>query len=50
MLHWWLIPLILAACLLLWGFYLLLRREGGSGERTTGRTLVDKPDEAPPQE
>jgi hypothetical protein len=45
MLHWWLIPLLVAMLALLWAFYMVLKRYGGSGVRTEGRTLVDKPDE-----
>ncbi len=50
MLHWWLIPILVAVFLALWGFYMLLRSQGGSGVRTEGRTLVDKPGEEPPPE
>jgi len=51
MLHWWLIPALLVFAVLLWAFYALLKRQGGSGVRTDGRTLVDKPDdENPPTE
>ncbi len=47
MLHWWLIPLIIAFLLGLWIFYLVIGRSGGTGERTEGRTLVDTPEEQP---
>lgn len=50
MLHWWLIPAAVIVLLVLWVFYLILRRQGGSGERTEGRTLVDKPGEEPSQD
>lgn len=51
MLHWWLIPLLLALVVVLWVFYGVIKRQGGSGLRTDGRTLVDKPDEdSPPLE
>ncbi|HLH53887.1 MAG TPA: hypothetical protein VKY92_09760 [Verrucomicrobiae bacterium] len=48
MLHWWLIPLLVALAILLWAFYGLVRSQGGAGVRTDGRTLVDKPDEDEP--
>lgn len=48
MLHWWLIPLLVALGVLLWAFYMLVRIQGGSGIRTEGRTLLDKPDEENP--
>ena len=48
MLHWWLIPLLVAMIVLLWAFYMILGHHGGTGVRTEGRTLVDKPDEENP--
>jgi hypothetical protein len=30
-------------------FYAVIRMRGGSGERTDGRTLFDKPEEGPPE-
>lgn len=51
MLHWWLIPLLVLLALALWSFYGVIKHQGGSGVRTEGRTLVDKPDdESPPFE
>jgi len=51
MLHIWLIPVLLVFVVIIAAFYLLLKFKGGSGARTEGRTLVDKPDEeAPPFE
>lgn len=51
MLHWWLIPLMAALVIILWAFYSVLKHQGGTGVRTEGRTLVDKPsDESPPFE
>jgi hypothetical protein len=51
MLNWWLIPLLVALGIILWAFYSLLKHQGGTGIRTEGRTLVDKPtDETPPLE
>ncbi len=50
MLHWWLIPALILLGLLLWAFYLVVRSQGGSGVRTEGRTLVDKPEEENPPE
>lgn len=48
MLHWWLVPLLVALGVLLWAFYIVIRNQGGAGARTDGRTLVDKPDEEEP--
>ena len=45
MLDWWLFPLLVAMGLVLWIFYATMRNRGGSGVRTDGRTLVDKPDD-----
>ncbi len=51
MLHVWLIPALIVALLVVLGFYLVVRSTGGSGERSEGRTVLDKPDdENPPQE
>ncbi len=50
MLHWWLIPVLGLFLVALWVFYLFLKAKGGTGVRTEGRTLVDKPDEEPPFE
>ncbi len=51
MLHVWLIPALIIFALVVLGFYLLVRYQGGSGVRTEGRTLLDKPeDENPPEE
>lgn len=50
MLHWWLLPLLVALSLALVIFYVLVRFTGGTGVRTEGRTLVDKPgDEDSPE-
>ena len=43
MLHVWLIPALIILGLVLIGFYLLLKFTGGTGVRSDGRTLVDKP-------
>jgi hypothetical protein len=48
MLHWWLIPMMGALSALLWTFYFVVKQQGGTGVRTEGRTLVDKPDEEDP--
>jgi hypothetical protein len=51
MLHWWLLPAMGILGLVFWVFYLTIKYKGGSGVRTEGRTLVDKPtdeDEPPP--
>ncbi len=45
--HWWLIPILLLFALVLASFYLFLKAKGGSGVRTEGRTLVDKPNDEP---
>jgi hypothetical protein len=45
MLHIWLVPVIIVGLAVIWGFYLLIRNRGGSGVRTDGRTVLDKPDE-----
>ena len=43
MLHVWLIPALIILVLALIGFYALLKFTGGTGVRSEGRTLVDKP-------
>jgi hypothetical protein len=48
MLHVWLIPALVILLLVLVGFYLIIRFKGGSGVRTEGRTMVDKPDDENP--
>jgi flagellar biogenesis protein FliO len=48
MYYTWLLPLLAILALLLLGFYLIVRFRGGSGVRTEGRTMVDKPDEDEP--
>ena len=45
MLHIWLIPVLAILVLAVGLFYLALRVKGGSGVRTDGRTVVDKPGE-----
>ena len=50
MLHVWLIPALILFALVVLAFYLVVRHQGGSGVRTEGRTLLDKPDENPPEE
>lgn len=50
MLHVWLVPAVLIAFLVVVAFYLVLRTWGGSGVRTEGQTVLDKPDEEPPPE
>jgi hypothetical protein len=42
-LHFWLIPLLLVTVALLTIFYLVVKYTGGTGVRTQGRTVVDKP-------
>ena len=48
MLHVWLIPALVILGVVLLGFYLIVRFKGGSGVRTDGRTMVDKPDDENP--
>ena len=48
MLHVWLIPALIILGLILVGFYLVVKFRGGSGVRSDGRTVVDKPDEEEP--
>jgi hypothetical protein len=48
MLHVWLIPALLVILFVLLVFYLVIKNQGGSGARTEGRTLLDKPDEENP--
>jgi hypothetical protein len=43
MLHVWLIPALIILVLVLIGFYAVVKFTGGSGVRSEGRTLVDKP-------
>jgi hypothetical protein len=45
MLDVWLIPVLLVGMGAILGLYLLIRSKGGSGTRTDGRTVVDRPDE-----
>lgn len=44
-LHFWLIPLLIILCLAVAIFYFAVLRTGGTGVRTEGRTVVDKPPE-----
>lgn len=50
MLHVWLVPVLIFLFAVLLCFYLLIKFRGGTGVRTDGRTLLDKPDEEPPPE
>ncbi len=43
MLHVWLIPALIVFLAVVIRFYLVLKYRGGSGARTSGRTVVDKP-------
>ena len=45
MLHRWVIPIAVVLAVALWAFYLVLKSCGGTGLRTEGKTLVDKPEE-----
>jgi hypothetical protein len=44
MLDVWLIPALVILLVAVLGFYLLVKCKGGSGVRTEGRTLMDKPE------
>lgn len=50
MLHVWLIPALLVVLAAIAVLYVVIRFCGGTGVRTEGRTLVDKPDDTPPEE
>ena len=45
MLHVWLMPLLVILLVVICAFYLLMKSRGGTGVRTEGRTVVDKPAE-----
>ncbi len=45
MLHWWLIPAIVIFFAGFWILYEVVKHTGGSGVRTEGRTVLDKPGE-----
>jgi hypothetical protein len=52
MLHVWLIPILVILAIALTGFYLVVKLKGGSGVRSDGRTLMDRPEpeeDLPPQ-
>lgn len=44
MLHVWLIPVLVVFALILISFYLVVKLRGGTGVRTDGRTLMDRPE------
>jgi hypothetical protein len=48
MLDWWLFPALLVFMGIIWALYVVMKHHGGTGVRTEGRTLVDKPDEENP--
>ena len=48
MLHVWLIPALIIVAIVLIGFYLVVKFRGGSGVRSDGQTVVDKPDDEQP--
>lgn len=43
MLHVWLIPALVVLLVVLASFYVVLKVSGGTGVRTSGRTLADEP-------
>jgi hypothetical protein len=45
MLHIWLIPVLIILAVVICGFYLVVKFRGGSGVRTDGKVMVDKPAE-----
>jgi len=50
--YWWVFPGLLVLAAILGVFYLVVRFTGGSGVRTEGRTIHDKPqpdDDPPPR-
>jgi hypothetical protein len=46
-LHWWVVPVVVVLVGGVGALYLAVVRTGGMGDRTGGRTLVDKPDIEP---
>jgi hypothetical protein len=42
-LHFWLIPLLAIVVIAIVAFFYAMKLKGGSGVRTEGRTVVDKP-------
>jgi hypothetical protein len=49
MLHVWLIPAVIVLAVVVCAFYLAVKSRGGTGVRTDGRTVLDKPgDESDP--
>jgi hypothetical protein len=45
MLHVWLLPALAIVVVVLAAFYLIVKFTGGTGVRSSGRTLVDKPED-----
>ncbi len=43
MLHIWLIPVLVIMAIILFAFFYAMKFKGGSGVRTSGRTVVEKP-------
>lgn len=43
MLHVWLIPALAILAIVIVAFYLVIKLTGGTGTRTEGQTLLDKP-------
>lgn len=44
-LHWWLIPVICSVAFVVGVLYIAVSRSGGFGQKTGGRTVVDKPED-----
>ncbi len=45
MLHIWLIPVLVVLAVALCVFYLLMKYRGGTGVRTEGKTILDRPED-----
>jgi hypothetical protein len=48
--EFWLIPVLAMAVAGVAIFYIVIRRQGGSGSRSDGQTIVDKPTVEPNQQ
>ena len=41
-LHFWLLPLLAIGIVGIWVFYMIIKHAGGDGQRSHGRTMLDK--------
>jgi len=48
--EFWLIPVVAMVIAGVTIFYVMIRRQGGSGARSDGHTMVDKPADKPNQQ